>query len=490
MNQIQKLYFIDTSTILENVGFLKKLSQNNTNKLFISDTVLEEIDRKKDDFKESDAKFQARSFSRAVNNDLDRALSVEDLPEEIRNINSRLIKEKHIGHNGRSVHDSYYLLIAQIDNEKIELIVINRENYKTPIESVKKDAHILEILKDYNLELIVNDILFKTIVKTKNFKASAMKYGEVPDVEKIKFLHTVKEPDLKKLDLEKYTDSEQFIIQEVMEADEINPEIIDGKQKFAIVKNGQLEYLDFSSKARTLKYTGVAVPPINREQDFLFYGLTDTKNKIFVITGATGSGKTLMALQAALSIVRDKRNLIDGIVYTRNTVDAVDKEAKTGYRKGGEEEKIGVFMYPLNNAINLILKKKKSKKDEDDYSKDKKSISFKKNEETSEFMSENNIETLDMATARGITFVNQVVIIDEVQNMSDATLKLMGTRIGENSIVIFLGDIKQNDNLSLTKERNALATLLKLAKEHNNISAYTLEKTIRSETAEFFDKYL
>jgi len=205
-----------------------------------------------------------------------------------------------------------------------------------------------------------------------------------------------------------------------------------------------------------------------------------------VATGFTGSGKTLIAFLEGLRRVQSKDSSINGIVYIRNTVTANDHVAELGFRKGDQDQKLGYFAYPLYGAINFYINatKKKNEKKESD-----KTI---KEEKTEEFMEKNNIEVMDIAHARGITITDKWVIFDELQNASNDTLKLMGTRIGKGSKMIMLGDYKQVDHPYLTENRNALVYMLKIAKENKtgDIPTIQLRTTIRSEIANWFDKNL
>ncbi|MFW6308152.1 MAG: PhoH family protein, partial [Campylobacterales bacterium] len=73
---------------------------------------------------------------------------------------------------------------------------------------------------------------------------------------------------------------------------------------------------------------------------------------------------------------------------------------------------------------------------------------------------------------------------------SNATAKLIGTRIGEDSRIVFLGDWAQIDHPYLSKFRNGLVTMLKKAKEDDFVSGIQLRHTIRSEVAGWFQKNL
>ena len=91
-----------------------------------------------------------------------------------------------------------------------------------------------------------------------------------------------------------------------------------------------------------------------------------------------------------------------------------------------------------------------------------------------------------IAHARGITIGKKFVIFDEAQNASNATIKLIGTRMGEESKIVFLGDWAQIDHPYLSKFRNGAVTLLKKALNSDFVAGIQLKQTIRSDIAKWF----
>lgn len=110
-------------------------------------------------------------------------------------------------------------------------------------------------------------------------------------------------------------------------------------------------------------------------------------------------------------------------------------------------------------------------------------------EATEYFLQKHKIEVLDIAHARGITIANKFVIFDEVQNASNATIKLIGTRIGDGSKIVFLGDWAQIDHPYLSKFRNGALSLLQKATSDTMIAAIQLRQTIRSDIAKWFGSF-
>ncbi|MGD9596305.1 MAG: PhoH family protein, partial [Wolinella sp.] len=281
-----------------------------------------------------------------------------------------------------------------------------------------------------------------------------------------------------------FSELSDWSIIEVNEEDNTESSLyLTGKKRFGLKFEGRFEEQRLDE---ILEDTNPYIKPINLEQKLYYSMLIHPKNKITVATGSTGSGKTLIALQAGIHLV--KKGVVDGIVYLRNTVTANDKEAELGFRKGDEGQKLGYFMYPLYSAVNFTIEKmqKESLAKKIEYRGDVNSI--EKQEATEYFLQKHNIEVIDIAHARGVTIARKFVIFDEAQNASNATIKLIGTRMGEESRIVFLGDWAQIDHPYLSKFRNGIVSMLQKAKQDNFIAGIQLKQTIRSEIAGWFQQ--
>ena len=193
-----------------------------------------------------------------------------------------------------------------------------------------------------------------------------------------------------------------------------------------------------------------------------------------------------MALQAGISL--QKLGLVEGIIYMRNTVTANDREAELGFRKGDEIQKLHYFMYPLFSSVNFIIESLKGQSLAKRIEYRGESRGIDKEEATQLFLHKHRIQVMDIAHARGVNLHNKFVIFDEVQNASDATIKLIGTRLGEGSRLVFLGDYNQIDHPYLSRLRNGALSLLSRALEDDAIFGLQLRHTIRSKIARWFDK--
>ena len=486
MSVNQNFYLLDTSVILDDPTNLLRISQENQNIVVITNIVLAELNNKKDDMR-SDAGFRAREFFRLADVAKGETLTLEQMPSGLQ-ARMKVTQES----------DSYYRLQLIFDRSQhakevvpIELYIIFREEYRVANSFHEpkglNDAKIAEIAKEYGLTLLTNDISFKIAAQVQQIASESIRNASVEKPENIEFSHTYSYYGTPQLpDAKEHNNFEQLTF--VEEAKSASSEIYEtGIQRYAITLNGQLEWCDFDRRFGEL-FDESLIRPINLEQKFYFTILTHPLNHLTVIGGSTGSGKTLMALQAGLELVNE--GIVDGIVYARNTVTASDPQSELGFRKGDEEQKLGYFMYPLYSAINFTIEHQNKHSIESQVEYTGNINSPKRENATELFMVNNNIEVMDIAHMRGTTISRKFVIIDEVQNMTAATMKLIGTRMGEGTRLVIMGDPNQIDHPFLSKRRNALVTMLNKALHSNYLAGVQLRHTIRSETANWFDKNL
>lgn len=179
--------------------------------------------------------------------------------------------------------------------------------------------------------------------------------------------------------------------------------------------------------------------PKNPSQFKLMMYLNDPTKKIVISTGPAGTGKTLFSTQIAI------RNFMlgtyDKIIFTRPSV-SVDEEL--GFLPGTLEEKMAPWMRPLYDILHAHISPK----------------------ETAQLIEDKVIEICPLGFMRGRTFKNCCIIADEMQNCTLSQMKLILTRIGENTRLFITGDLEQCDRLG---ERNGLEDFLeKIRKRRSN----------------------
>ena len=166
------------------------------------------------------------------------------------------------------------------------------------------------------------------------------------------------------------------------------------------------------------KKTSVNILPRNLNQESYVLRLLDQKKDIVFGIGPAGTGKTILAVQVAVKLF--KEGAIDKIIVTRPAV-SVDEDL--GFLPGTLEQKMAPWTRPIMDCF------------EEYYSPDQ--IDF--------MLNDNKIEVAPLAYMRGRTFKNSYIIADEMQNATDNQMKMLLTRIGNNSKLIVTGDLAQHE---------------------------------------------
>ena len=161
------------------------------------------------------------------------------------------------------------------------------------------------------------------------------------------------------------------------------------------------------------------------------------ENPITVLKGMAGSGKTLVAVQAALDMLFNKE--VEKIIITRPTVAKED----IGFLPGDLKEKMDPWLAPIYHNLYAL------------YSKDK--IDKELEKET--------IEIVPFAFMRGRTFLNSFVIVDEAQNVTHDQMETVIGRLGKNSKMVICGDLAQID---LKNKKETGFSFLSRIEEHVN----------------------
>ncbi len=206
------------------------------------------------------------------------------------------------------------------------------------------------------------------------------------------------------------------------------------------------------------------IEPRNAEQSFAFEILNDPDIKLVALTGKAGTGKTLLALAAALSNMNDYKQ----ILLARPIVALSNKDL--GFLPGDTAAKVAPYMQPLFDNLNVIKHQFSPTSTElrrlDDMQKSGQLV----------------IEAL--AFIRGRSLSETYCIIDEAQNLTPHEMKTIITRAGEGTKMIFTGDIQQIDHPYLDSESNGLVYMIDRMKGQNVFAHVNLVKGERSALSE------
>ena len=210
--------------------------------------------------------------------------------------------------------------------------------------------------------------------------------------------------------------------------------------------------------------------PRNKEQSFAIDLLMDPNVPVVSLIGKAGSGKTLLALAAALQQTFEtgpEGRIYNRIVVTK-PVEPVGKDI--GFLPGTMQEKMLPWLAPIQDNLQFL------------FGNDRMTLDM--------HIDEGRIEVEAMTYIRGRSISNSFIIIDEVQNMNRHEIKTVLTRVGEGTKIVLTGDIEQIDNVYIDATSNGLTYVVEKLKEQSITGHVTLVKGERSNVASVAAKLL
>lgn len=440
--QSTKIYVLDTSVIIHDHSSILSFEEND---IAIPITVLEELDNFK---KGNDTKnFEAREFTRLV----DRLSENHKLNEWIPLGSDKKSKFKIVFPSAQQKINAEKIF----DDRKGDHKILNAAIYLQEIEPTKK---IILVTKDINLRLKA---------KALDIHAEDYNTGKVKDVSDL-FLgkETIKAVD-------------SAIIKEIYDKGATtNFETIKSdleNNHYYILKNGKSSSLAFYNATenhleRVEKYNAFGITPRNAEQAFALHAILHPDVKLVSIQGVAGTGKTLLALAGAMQQKKDYKQ----IVLARPIVPLSNKDI--GFLPGDIKDKINPYMEPLWDNLKFI--------------KNQFAESDKRHKQIAEMQKNEKLLITPLAYIRGRSLSDIIFIVDEAQNLTPHEIKTIITRAGENTKMIFTGDINQIDTPYLDEHSNGLSYLIDRVRGNKLYAHVTLEKGERSELANVANELL
>jgi len=221
---------------------------------------------------------------------------------------------------------------------------------------------------------------------------------------------------------------------------------------------------------RVEKRKAYGIEPRNAEQAFSFDALLRPEVQLVSLTGKAGTGKTLLALAAALEQIHKYTQ----VLLARPIVSLANRDL--GFLPGDIKEKISPYMQPLFDNLSVI--KHKFKQQSKDYQK------------IEEYEKGEKLVITPLAYIRGRSLSNVFFIVDEAQNLTPHEVKTIITRAGEGTKMVFTGDIEQIDSPYLDTQSNGLSFLTDKMKGQDIFAHVNLVKGERSYLAELASRLL
>ncbi|MBD8389260.1 PhoH family protein [Dysgonomonas sp. BGC7] len=432
----RKNFVLDTNVILHDFRCLDNFEEND---VYLPIVVLEELDK----FKKGNDQinYNAREFLRQLDAITDDNLFTEGTP--LGNGLGKLFVETGI----KAQERVYQIFPERIPDHRILSAVI---------EISERDAKVKTILvtKDINLRM-----------KARAIGLTAEDYinDKVVDVLLFEKQHkTFKDMDSSVID-------RLYSTPEGISLDEFDLDMAVTANECFVMKNGKksvlTRYNPFTNKiSRIEKQICYGIQPRNAEQSFAIEVLMDPEIKLVAITGKAGTGKTLLALAAAL---KQSENF-EQILLARPIVALGNKEL--GFLPGDEKQKIAPYMQPLFDNLSVI----------------KTHIPYggAESRNIEEMQKSKKLEIEALAYIRGRSLSEMICIIDEAQNLTPHEIKTIITRAGEGTKMIFTGDLQQIDSPYLDAQSNGLAYVIDKMTGQDLFAHVNLVKGERSRLSE------
>jgi PhoH-like ATPase len=276
------------------------------------------------------------------------------------------------------------------------------------------------------------------------------------------------------LEVEKHTDSKVEIDQYTGIVEGNALQLQDSLNPNEYVNNGQGKIDRWTGK----QFVGLGKDPSvwglthkNLEQRCAIDALLDDKIKLVTISGKAGTGKTLLALAAAL-----EKTITDN-KYARILVarPVVPMGNDIGYLPGDMKEKLGPWMQPIMDNLEYLFQKDQGTKSAEAYA---------------DLEANGIIKIEPLMYIRGRTIPMQFMIIDEAQNLTKHEVKTIISRAGEGTKIVLTGDPDQIDTPKLDSVNNGLSYVIDKFKNQKIAAHVTLTKGERSELADIASEIL
>lgn len=437
----RKIFVLDTSVLLYDYDAVKNFQQND---IAIPITVLEELDTFK---KGNDViNLHAREFIRYLDKISDKNMLQQWIPL-----------------NGRT-HGKLRVLKDESSEVDASMVFGNQKNDHRILNSTLK---LMEDEPDKKIILVSKDINLRIKARALSIEAEDYETVQVQDID-----HLYKG----KTEI-KYDDAE--VINRLYKEGKLDPEEVTKTKPtsnhFFILKNHSSSALGYyNSKSELIepvnRMAAYGVKPKNAEQTFALQAILNPENLLVTITGAAGTGKTLLALAGAL----EQRREFQQIYLARPIVPLSNKDI--GYLPGDVKSKIDPYMQPLWDNLTFIKNQFKE--------------SSKPYQKIDEMVETEKLRIVPLAYIRGRSLSNIIFIVDEAQNLTPHEVKTIITRAGENTKVIFTGDIFQIDTPYLDTQSNGLSYLVDRMHDNDLYAHINLEKGERSQLANLASKLL
>lgn len=439
---MKKIFILDTNVILHDSGCVHQFKDND---ICIPITVIEELDK----FKKGNniINCNARDFLRTLD-----ALSSEKMFD----------KGVPVANGKGAISICLDMALDEVIKNNFTEITsdIKILNIAYAVAKKHRFQNVIFVTKDVNLRLRARSIGLKTENYNSKFveNLSDMYTGlqilehVSPDVFDALYKKPFEVPmSVLGMDTPLYT-NENLILK-------------NGSKSALAVYDGQRQFVQLIQP--TVCY---GIKPRNAEQTFALHAMLNPDIPLVTVSGKAGTGKTLLALAAAL----EKKQQYRQIFVARPVVPLSNKDL--GFLPGDVASKLDPYMQPVYDNLTVIQNHFNEQNTQA--------------KQIRELVEEEKIVITPISYIRGRSIVRVFFIVDEAQNLTPHEVKTIITRAGEGTKIVFTGDIFQIDHPYLDSQTNGLAYIIEKMKGQPLYAHVNLEKGERSELAELAAKIL
>ena len=437
-----KLFVLDTNVILHDSGCIRNFEEND---VAIPITVLEELDQ----FKRGneDIHFQAREFLRRIDVLTGDVLSAAGSPLGAGLGSIRVV----LGGSPRDrLHESF---LQDTPDHRILRTTLAIQQEQAP-------RQVILVSKDTNLRM-----------KAKSLGLRAQDYTS----DKVQGFDTLYTGKRMVEGIESGVIDQLYASGGVLPAAQLPLEQPPLANENFVFRNGSKSALATfrrhdSAFHRVEKLTCYGITPRNSEQSFALKALMDDDIKLVTLAGTAGTGKTLLALAAALECRQRYRQ----IMLARPVVPLSNRDL--GFLPGDISDKLDPYMQPLYDNLTVI--------------RNQCGEETQAAQRINDMRESEKLMITPLAYIRGRSLQRMFFIVDEAQNLTPHEVKTIITRAGEGTKIVFTGDVAQIDQPYLDALSNGLSYLIHRMMGQPIYAHVTLEKGERSALADLASELL
>jgi PhoH-like ATPase len=438
----KKIFVLDTNVILHDSSCIYQFQEHD---VVVPITVIEELDQ----FKKGNEtlNYHAREFVRSLD-----SLSGDKL-----------------FNGGVKIGPNRGRISIKLEQQFHEKVAFNYACNKPDHHILNTTYHLAVDNSSRHVILVTKDVNLRMKAKSIGLMAQDYTTDHVKDIAALYAGRRIEENITEESIDRMYAEPYQIDVSELSLAKPLLP------NEYLIMRNEKKSVLaTFDPFARSIrrvdKLAAYGITPRNAEQTFALNALMNPDIQLVTVSGKAGTGKTLLALAAAL----EKRKFYRQIYIARPIVPLSNKDM--GFLPGDIQAKLDPYIQPLFDNLGVI----QNQFHETDAS----------HRRIKELLDEGKLVIAPLSYIRGRSLVKIYFIVDEAQNLTPHEVKTIITRAGEGTKVVLTGDIFQIDHPYLDSYSNGLSYLIDKMQGQKIYAHINLEKGERSELAELASNLL